>query len=64
MARVFSRDHLGSGGGLSGPAIIEQLDSTTVLPPSWRLDVDAHGNLSLSKESEAEKASASRSADG
>ncbi len=46
-ARVYSRDQLGSGGTLSGPAIIEQLDSTTVLPPAWRLDVDAHGNLSL-----------------
>jgi N-methylhydantoinase A len=49
MAPVFSRDHLGSSAGLSGPAIIEQLDSTTVLPPLWQLDVDAHGNLSLTR---------------
>lgn len=64
MAPVYARDRLGSGGGLSGPAIIEQLDSTTVLPPSWRLDVDAHGNLNLTRESDAPKTSAARSGDG
>jgi N-methylhydantoinase A len=51
-APVFSRDHLGSGVTLSGPAIIEQLDSTTVLPPSWRLVVDPQGNLSVTKQPE------------
>jgi N-methylhydantoinase A len=51
-APVFSRDHMGSGVTLSGPAIIEQLDSTTVLPPSWRLVVDPQGNLSVRKQPE------------
>jgi N-methylhydantoinase A len=51
-APVFSRDHMGSGVTLSGPAIIEQLDSTTVLPPSWRLVVDPQGNLSVTKKPE------------
>jgi N-methylhydantoinase A len=51
-APVFSREHLGSGVTLSGPAIIEQLDSTTVLPPSWRLIVDPQGNLSVTKQPE------------
>jgi N-methylhydantoinase A len=65
MAPVYSRAHLGSGSELSGPAIIEQIDSTTVLPPSWRLEVDPHGNLSLTKESTSAQANPSlRNGDG
>ena len=36
------------GATLAGPAIVEQLDSTTVVPPGWSLRVDAHGNLLVS----------------
>ncbi len=64
-APVFSRDDLGSGVTLSGPAIIEQLDSTTVLPPSWRLVVDPQGNLSVTKQPEpAGNGSPTRHTDG
>jgi N-methylhydantoinase A len=44
---VYGRDGLAPGIELAGPAIVEQLDSTTVVPPGWSLGVDAHGNLRL-----------------
>ena len=44
---VFRRDALGAGATLTGPAIIEQLDATTVLWPGQRLAVDRHGQLLL-----------------
>ena len=42
---ILRRESLGPGSTLAGPAIIEQLDTTTVLPPSFRAAVDAAGNL-------------------
>lgn len=44
---VFERSNLHSGARLSGPAIIEQLDTTTVLLPGQTLAVDSRGNLIL-----------------
>jgi N-methylhydantoinase A len=44
---VYDRDGLAPGTELAGPAIVEQLDSTTVVPPGWNMGVDAHGNLRL-----------------
>jgi len=43
--RILRRESLGPGSTLEGPAIIEQLDTTTVLPPEFRTDVDHAGNL-------------------
>jgi N-methylhydantoinase A len=45
---VFQRTALRPGMKLSGPAIIEQLDSTTLIGPKHRLEVDASGNLVIS----------------
>jgi N-methylhydantoinase A len=42
---VYQRDHLAQGRPLPGPAIVEQLDSTTVVPPDCRATVDPDGNL-------------------
>ena len=42
---VFDRSRLPAGAGVSGPAIIEQLDATTVVHPADRAHADAHGNL-------------------
>lgn len=47
-ATVYERDRLDIGARLDGPAIVEQFDATTVVPPGWRGTVDAHGNLVLS----------------
>ncbi|MGR8918822.1 MAG: hydantoinase/oxoprolinase family protein [Gammaproteobacteria bacterium] len=45
---VYWRDDLPCGGCLAGPAIIQQLDSTTVLPPGATLEVDPWLNLVIS----------------
>ena len=45
---IFHRDALVPGTVLEGPAIIEQMDSTTVVDPGARLEVDRAGNLVIS----------------
>ncbi|HEY8449742.1 MAG TPA: hydantoinase/oxoprolinase family protein [Bacillota bacterium] len=42
---IYRRDRLEPGNVIEGPAIIEQFDSTTVVIPGMRADVDAVGNL-------------------
>ena len=42
---ILRREALVPGSMLQGPAIIEQLDTTTVLPPGFRTAVDDAGNL-------------------
>ena len=42
---VYRREHLPPQARFSGPAIIEQLDCTTVVAPGNRVEVDAIGNL-------------------
>ena len=44
---VLWRPALEVGARLRGPAILEQLDSTTLLPPDWVASVDHHFNLIL-----------------
>ena len=39
-ARIFDRTHLAPGDVVEGPAIIEQLDSTTLVPPGIKAEVD------------------------
>ncbi len=47
---VYDRAALKPGMGVEGPAIIEQLDSTTVVGPGWSGTVDQLGNLPLTRE--------------
>jgi N-methylhydantoinase A len=42
---VFDRYRLSPGAELPGPAIVEERESTTVLPPAFRARVDEYGNL-------------------
>jgi N-methylhydantoinase A len=42
---VYDRDKLANGNRLSGPAIVEQVDSTVVIPPGQRAYVDRFGNI-------------------
>ena len=42
---LLERSQLGAGDGLVGPLIIEQMDSTTVVPPGLTCSVDIFGNL-------------------
>ena len=44
---IYQRDSLSPGTELSGPAVIEQLDSTTLLWPRQQLRVDLLGQLLL-----------------
>ena len=44
---VYRRDDLGAGARLTGPALIEQDDTTTLLLPAWTGSVDSYGNLLL-----------------
>jgi N-methylhydantoinase A len=42
---IYRREALPRGASFDGPAIIEQLDATTVIEPGCRVEVDALGNL-------------------
>ena len=43
----FRRGGLKRGHAIDGPAIIEQSDTTTAVPPGWRARVDRYANLRL-----------------
>ncbi len=42
---VYAREALGAGTRLDGPAIVEERESTTVVPPGARVEVAADGSL-------------------
>ena len=47
MAPVYSRGDMPPGSTIEGPAIVVQMDATTVIPPRWHAQVDGFGNLVL-----------------
>ena len=50
---LFLRSELPAGTNLAGPAVIEQLDSTTLVPPGWRAEVDEWLNIRMHREEES-----------
>lgn len=44
---VYERDELAAGTSFEGPAIINQLDSTTVVPPATRAEIDEWLNIRI-----------------
>jgi N-methylhydantoinase A len=44
-AAIYDRLALPAGATFDGPAIVEQMDSTVVVPPGWRAAVDDYGNI-------------------
>ena len=48
-AKVYRRDDLLSGHRLEGPAIVEQFDTTTVVAPGFRGEVDDLGVLMITR---------------
>ncbi len=44
---VYARDRLAPGNRIAGPAVVEQMDSTTVVLPGSAARVDAYDNLIL-----------------
>ena len=48
VTAVYQRDQLSAGARFSGPAIVEQTDTTTLVHPGQQVEVDAFGNLLVS----------------
>ena len=46
---LYARYRLQTGNQFLGPAIVTDYSSTTVVLPGWRVDVDAHENLILTR---------------
>ena len=53
-AQVYDRASLTRGQSLSGPAVIEERETTIVLPPGWRAVVDDIGCLTATRTDETE----------
>jgi N-methylhydantoinase A len=47
---VYVRADLPAGAKVEGPAIVEQFDSTTLVPPGWRAEVDEWLNIRMQRE--------------
>lgn len=47
--RIYARERLRHGNRVNGPALLVQMDSTTLLPPGWQGQVDAWGNLAVER---------------
>ena len=52
---VYDRAKLPAGAIFSGPAIVEEPDSTTVVHPAWSVTVDDYGNLTIEHSSNAHR---------
>ena len=48
--QIYARERLHPGAVLTGPAIVEQTDSTTVIPPQWTASVNSLENLIIGRE--------------
>ena len=46
---VMAREALGPGASRPGPLIVEAADATVVVPPEWRLSVEAGGLIALER---------------
>lgn len=46
----YLRERLRPGNRIRGPAVIAEYSATTVVPPGWRLHVDAYENLLVERE--------------
>ena len=51
--RVYDRERLFAGMDLRGPAIVEEMGSTTLISPGWTGRVDSVGNILLHAGGEA-----------
>lgn len=49
-ARVYQREMLPLGAVVSGPAVIQQVDATTIVEPGWSARVDEVGNMRIAAE--------------
>ncbi|RUW81793.1 hydantoinase/oxoprolinase family protein, partial [Mesorhizobium sp. M1E.F.Ca.ET.063.01.1.1] len=49
-ASVYDREKLPSGATIAGPAVVEELTATTVLPKGWTASIDAWRNIILTRK--------------
>jgi 5-oxoprolinase (ATP-hydrolysing)/N-methylhydantoinase A len=54
VTRYYDRDKLKAGNRISGPAIVNQYDTTTVIPPGLEAHVDRFGNIIIEVGASAE----------
>jgi N-methylhydantoinase A len=47
---IYERSQLAPGHTLTGPAIVEQEDSTSVIEPGWVGTVDDAGNITVRRQ--------------
>jgi N-methylhydantoinase A len=50
VSPVYERERLAGGACLSGPAVVEEMGATTVVPPRWSATVGAWGELVLERK--------------
>lgn len=48
-ARIYQRKDLISGQTFSGPAIVEEFTTTSVIPPNWKVTIDSYRNMVVSR---------------
>ncbi|TWP38858.1 hydantoinase B/oxoprolinase family protein [Leekyejoonella antrihumi] len=53
----YDRTRLGAGQRIEGPAIIEQYDTTVIVPPAFTANIDEHGNIVVACPQQAEEES-------
>ncbi len=44
---VYQRSEIPAGATLDGPAVVDQFDSTVVVPPGWRAEIDEWRNIRM-----------------
>ena len=49
-AAVYLRAALAAGQRIDGPAILEERETTLVLPPGWRAEVQSHGGIVANRQ--------------
>jgi len=52
---IYRREELPGGCRLSGPAIVEEMSSTTVVPADYTLTVDQYGLINIFREKESDE---------
>ncbi len=52
---IFNRQNLRSGAQINGPAVIHQLDSTTIIPPNAVASIDCYQNIVINVRGDSSK---------
>jgi N-methylhydantoinase A len=55
VTTIYERARMSAGLAVSGPAVIESLESTTLVPPGWRAQMSSEGFLLLARTAEGER---------